>query len=142
MRAIETIDLEDELQATGQESVIHFEEGLVGFSDFKNFTLLDNDYLAPFRLLKAVESEDVGFLVLDPTARMADYCQLVPDREWESIDVTDPARRLAFVTVILGATAEKSTANFQAPLLINYDNMIGRQVILTDSKLSVRQKLV
>lgn len=115
---------------------------MIGFSDFKNFTLLENDYLAPFRLLKAVESKDVGFLVLDPATRTPDYCLRVPDREWDSIGVTNPNKRLAFVTVILGTTAEKSTANFQAPPLINYDNMTGRQVILTDSAFSIREKLV
>jgi flagellar assembly factor FliW len=142
MRAIETMELEDDLQAREQETVIHFEEGLIGFADFKHFSLQENDYLAPFRLLKAVESKDVGFLVLDPTTRTPDYCHMVPDREWESVGMTDVSRRLAFVTVVLGATAEKSTANFQAPLLVNYDNMTGKQVILTDSPFSVREKLV
>lgn len=142
MNAIETLEHESDSQIKGQETVIHFEEGLIGFSDFKNFTLLENDYLAPFRLLKAVESDDVGFLVLDPTTRVPEYCQMVPKREWESVGVTNAAERLAFVTVILGPTAEASTGNFQAPLLINCQEMTGRQVILTDSEFSVRQALV
>ena len=125
-----------------QETIIHFEEGLIGFSDFKNFNLLENDYLAPFRLLRAVDSSDVGFLVLDPTNRIPEYCHLIPKREWESIGVFDRSDRLAFVTVILGPTAEKSTGNFQAPLLVNHKEMIGKQVILTDSEFSVRQPLV
>ena len=135
-------DRNNQSDVKGQETIIHFKEGLIGFSNFKNFNLLENDYLAPFRLLQAVASSDVGFLVLDPSTRMPDYCQLVPSREWESIGVTDPAARLAFVTVILGATAQDSTGNFQAPLLINHKEMIGKQVILTDSGVFVRQPLL
>ena len=142
MKVVETLDRTNQSDAKGQETIIHFEEGLIGFSGFKNFNLLENDYLAPFRLLRAVDSSDVGFLVVDPSTRTPDYCKLVPSREWESIGVSDPDDRLAFVTVILGATAEESTGNFQAPLLINHKEMIGKQVILTDSGFSVRHPLL
>ena len=142
MRVIESPENISQSDIQGQETVIHFEEGLIGFSDFKNFNLLENDYLAPFQLLRAVDSSDVGFLVLDPTNRVPEYCHLIPKREWESIGVIDRNERLAFVTVILGSTAEKSTGNLQAPLLINHKEMIGKQIILTDSDFSVRQPLV
>ena len=142
MKAIETLDHVNQSVIQGQETTIHFEEGLIGFSDFKSFNLLDNDYLEPFRLLRAVESPDIGFLVLDPTTRVPEYCHLIPNREWAAIGVTDRNDRLAFVTVILGRTSEKCTGNFQAPLLINYKEMIGKQIILTDSEFSVRQPLV
>ena len=142
MNVIETLDRVDQSDVRGQETVIHFEEGLIGFSDFKQFNLLENDYLSPFRLLRAVESSDVGFLVVDPSSRVADYSEMIPDREWESIGVTSRADRLAFVTVVLGPTAEESTANLQAPMLINTKDMIGKQVILTDSGFSVREPLL
>ncbi len=142
MKGIEAHDSESQSDIQGQETILHFEEGLIGFSDFKNFNLLENDYLAPFRLLRAVDSSDVGFLVLDPTNRVPEYCHLIQRREWESLGVTDRNDRLAFVTVILGSTAEKSTGNFQAPLLINAKEMIGKQIILTDSDFSVHQPLV
>ncbi len=142
MNVIEILDQVDHSDVRGQETVIHFEEGLIGFSNFKNFNLLENDYLAPFRLLRAVESSDVGFLVFDPSSRVPEYCELIPDREWASIGVTSRADRLAFVTTILGPTAEESTANFQAPMLINHREMIGKQVILTDSGFSVRHPLL
>ncbi len=142
MKVVESLDRSNQSDVRGQETIIHFEEGLIGFSDFKNFNLLENNYLAPFRLLRAVNSSEVGFLVIDPSTRIPDYCQLIPAREWESIGVSDPADRLAFVTVVLGPTAEESTGNFQAPLLINHNEMIGKQVILTDSGFSVRQPLL
>ncbi len=142
MKAIETMDLENGTPVRSQETVIHFEEGLIGFSDHKRFMLLENDYLAPFRLLQAEDASDVGFLVLEPTIRVPEYSSLVPRREWTALGVEDPSDGLAFVTVILGSSAAKSTANFQAPILINCRKMIGRQVILTDSEFSVRHPLV
>ena len=67
--------------------------------------------------------------MIDLSTRIPDYCRLVPSREWESIGITDQADRLAFATVILGVTAQESTGNFQAPLLINHQEMIGKQAI-------------
>ena len=142
MKAIETLDHVNRSVIQGQETIIHFEEGSIGFSDFKSFNLSEHDYLEPFRLLGSVDSPDIGFLVLDPTTRVPEYCHLIPNREGASIGVTDRNDRLAFVTVILGQTAEQCTGNFPAPLLINYREMIGRQIILTDSDFSVRQPLV
>ena len=142
MKVIESLNLTGESEGQDQKTLIHFEEGLIGFSDVKNFNLLENDYLAPFRLLRAVEGPDVGFLVLDPTTRIPDYCQLIPSREWKSLGVTNPEDYLAFITVVLGATAEESTGNFQAPLLVNHRQMVGKQVIMTDSGFSVREPLL
>ena len=142
MKAIEMMDLETGRPVHGQETVIHFEEGLIGFADHKRFILLENEYLAPFRLLQAEDAPDIGFLVLEPTIRVAEYCSMVPRREWDALEVKEPADGLAFVTVILGSSAATSTANFQAPILVNCKKMIGRQVILTDSDFSVRHPLV
>lgn len=124
------------------DSVIEIDEGLIGFSKCKNFVFLENEAIAPFRLLESVDSPEIGFVVLDPTILIREYNSLVPDREWESVGVTDSSKRLAFVITVIGSKPQESTANLQAPILINYETMTARQVILTDSGLSVRHPLV
>ena len=140
--AVEVYDPATELKLRSQDAVIHFDEGLIGFSDCKDFILMENETLAPFRLLQSVESPQVGFLVLEPTMLVNNYCDRVPQREWASLGVTGPTKPLAFVICVIGSTPEMSTGNFQAPLLINYEKMIGKQVILTDAEFSVRHPLV
>src|SRR5207244_4322385 len=103
---------------------------------------MENDSLAPFRLLQSLESPQVGFLVLEPTAMANNYYDLVPAREWESLGIAGKTKPLAFVIVVIGNNPQSSTGNFQAPLLVNYDKMVGKQIILTDSGFSVRQPLV
>ena len=142
MKAVQAYDQTTQLRIRSKDAVIHFEEGLIGFSDFKDYVLMENDSLAPFRLLQSLESPTVGFLVLEATTLMNNYYELVPEREWDSLEVGGYTRPLAFVIVVIGSTPESSTGNFQAPLLINYDKMIGKQIILTDAGLSVRQPLL
>ena len=142
MKAMPAYDQSTQLKLKSKDAIIHFDEGLIGFSEFKDYVLMENESLAPFRLLQSLESPQVGFLVLEAAALVRNYYELVPAREWESLGVTGKTKPLAFVIVVIGSTPQASTGNFQAPLLINYDKMMGKQVILTDSGLSVRQPLM
>ena len=142
MKAMQVLDQTTQLKLQSKDAVIHFEEGLIGFSEFKDFVLMENESLAPFRLLQSLEAPQVGFLVLEATALVPNYHELVPAREWQSLGVDKETKPLAFVIVVIGSTPEASTGNFQAPLLVNYEKMVGKQVILTDSGFSVRQALV
>jgi flagellar assembly factor FliW len=136
--------LEPQLQAQmyGKDSIIRFDEGLIGFNEFKHFVLVETEEVKPFRVLQSADSTEVAVVVLDPRFRIADYYNQVPAREWEAIGVTDPANRLAFVIVNIGLNPREITANFQAPILVNYQRMTGRQVILTDTGFGVRMALV
>jgi flagellar assembly factor FliW len=142
MKAMQAYDQSTQLKLKSKDAIIHFDEGLIGFSEFKDYVLMENDSLAPFRLLQSLESPKVGFLVLEAATLVPNYYELVPPREWESLGVDGQTKPLAFVIVVIGSTPQASTGNFQAPLLINYDQMLGKQVILTDSGLSVRQSLM
>jgi flagellar assembly factor FliW len=125
-----------------KDTVIHFDEGLIGFSDCKDFRVMEDDSIAPFHLLQSSQTKELGFLVLEPSVVMFDYYSRIPAREWESIGLSPSDRRLAFVICVIGASPNQSTGNFQAPLIVNYSKMNGRQLILTDAALSVRQPLM
>jgi flagellar assembly factor FliW len=142
MKSAATMENQSDMGAYSDDSIIRFQEGLIGFSDCKTFVLLESDDIVPFRRLQSTERKDVGFLVLDPTYVSREFLSLIPQRDWESIGLVDPAARLAFVICIIGPSPAQSTGNLQAPLIINYANMTGRQLILADSELSSRQPLV
>jgi flagellar assembly factor FliW len=142
MKASATLEPSVRPIAKNRDSIIHFEEGLIGFSEYKDFVLMENDNIAPFRLLQSTNAKEVGFLVLEPTAVVKDYYDCVPEREWESVGLTSADPHLAFVICMIGSSPKDSTGNFQAPLIVNYKQMAGRQVILTDSELSVRLPLL
>jgi flagellar assembly factor FliW len=142
MKAAATMENKSETEIYSDDSLLRFQEGLIGFSDCKTFVLLESEAIAPFRRLQSVERKDVGFLVLDPTYVVKDFLSLIPQRDWETIELVDPAARLAFVICIIGPTPAQSTGNLQAPIIINYANMTGRQLILADAELSSRQPLV
>src|SRR5215471_14759745 len=138
---IEVMDKKIEHGPYSDDSILLFEEGLIGFSECKSFVFLGSEGIAPFRRLQSRERTDLSFLVLDPRFVVKDYLSFIPQREWEALGLEDPAARMAVVICSIGQTPESSTGNFQAPIIINYAKMIGRQVILSDASLSPRQPL-
>jgi flagellar assembly factor FliW len=142
MKAIATLEPNVRSLAPGKDTIIRFDEGLIGFPECKEFQLMDSDNIAPFRLLQSSQIKEVGFLVLEPSSVRKDYYSGIPLMEWKSIGLMPGDPHLAFVICMIGSTPKDSTGNFQAPLIINYKKMIGRQLILTDVALSVRQPLV
>ena len=142
MKAIATLEPNVRSLAPGKDTIIRFDEGLIGFPECKEFQWMESDNIAPFRRLQSSQIKEVGFLVLEPSSVRKDYYSGIPVMEWESIGLMPGDPHLAFVICIIGSTPKDSTGNFQAPLIINYKKMIGRQLILTDVALSVRQPLV
>jgi flagellar assembly factor FliW len=130
------------LPAFRDEDVILFEEGLIGFPDARRFVLMESDGWSPFRILKCVDDRRVGFLVLDARTVVKTYERSKPAEAWNSLAVQDRPDRMALVISIIGKNPEESTANLQAPLLINHRRMVGKQLILTSSRFSVTQRLV
>ena len=142
MNATHAYDETIQINFERTDAIIHFREGLIGFPAFKDFVLIPNDGLAPFRLLKSLDSPQLEFLVLEATHFVGNYYDHVTTGEWESAGVIDTASRFALVIVVIGSTPpETSTGNLQAPLLIDCEQMTGKQIILTDSSFSMREPL-
>ena len=142
-RALTTAEtFEQLLPAYRDKDVILFEDGLVGFPGAKRFILIESESLSPFRILKCVDNPQIGFLVLDPRAVIKTYERSIPLESWHSLEVVDKSDQLTLVISIIGKNPQESTANLQAPLLINHRKMLGRQLILTTVRYSVTQKLL
>jgi flagellar assembly factor FliW len=142
MKATALLEKKLDSPAPSRETIIQFDEGLIGFSDCKRFVLMENDEIAPFRRLQSTDRPDVGFFVINPSLIVANYHSMIPGREWESLELSAPAAGISLVICIIGPSSTESTGNLQAPLIINYEKMAGKQIILTDTHLTSRHPLL
>jgi flagellar assembly factor FliW len=142
MKATAMLEKNFDSPSPSRETVIQFDEGLIGFSDCKSFVLMENDEIAPFRRLQSADRPDIGFFVIDPSLIVRNYHSMIPKREWESMELSTPASGIALAICIIGPSSTESTGNLQAPLIINYEKMAGKQIILTDTHLTSRHPLL
>lgn len=114
-----------------EKGIIDFPEGLPGFESATKFILLSSsDEISPFQWLQGVNNPDLAFVVINPVTFKPDYDIDIRDEEVEILKVNDISRVLVYSIVVIPEDISKMTANLKAPVLVNTENMKGKQVIL------------
>ena len=96
----------------------------------------DNDAVA---WMQSVDRADVALAVVSPRRFVPGYRMRVARRELEPLHLDRVER--AQVLVILGRTERSLTLNLKAPIVINLDRRLARQVI-TNGQLSLQHELL
>lgn len=120
------------------DDVIRFPEGLPGLAGCRDWVLLadaENDAVA---WLQSVTRWEVALAVVSPRRFVPDYQVRVARRELELLRLEEATA--VEVLVVVGRTDRSVTLNLKAPLVINVDRRLGRQVMAND-RLPVRYEL-
>ena len=112
---------------------ISFPSGLLGFESFKDYAILDAER-QPFYWLQSLDVEQVAFVLINPFLFRPDYEMNIDNEELLRIGVMDPGKALIFSIVTIPSDGSPMTANLQGPLVINRENRLGFQAVLTDSR--------
>ena len=120
---------------------ISFPHGLLGFESFKDYVLLDAER-QPFYWLQSLDVEQVAFILINPFLFRPDYEMNIDNEELKPINITDPGKALIFSIVTIPTDGNAMTANLQGPLVINRDNRLGLQAVLTDSRWKTKHDII
>jgi len=120
---------------------ITFPQGLLGFESFKDYVLLDAER-QPFYWLQSLDVEQVAFILINPFLFRPDYEMNIDNEELLPIGIIDPNKALIFSIVTILADGSPMTANLQGPLVINRDNRLGLQAVLTDSRWKTKHDII
>jgi flagellar assembly factor FliW len=122
------------------ERVMHFEQGLLGFPEHKTFALIQTGDENYFFWLQSVEDPNLAFVVADPTTFFGDYAVPLREETLAEIELADVAEAQTFV--ICNKVGEWLTGNLLGPIVVNAQNRLAQQVVLTDKKWTTRQPLM
>jgi flagellar assembly factor FliW len=117
--------------------VVRFPHGLPGFESCRGFVLMASEAFGPLQCLKSVAGPETSFLVIDPRRVLPDYrCALTEvDRRRLAVTQEDTLLWLSLVTIELDGTI---TVNLRAPVVINPAQMLGHQVVPSDTVYPIR----
>lgn len=121
-----------------QEDVIHFPEGLLGLEGCREWVLLadaENDALA---WMQCIDCPEVALAVVSPRRFVPGYRMRVARRELEPLQFQ--SLESAEVLIVVGKTEHAVTLNLKAPLVINLERRLGRQVI-TNGEMPIQYEL-
>ena len=112
---------------------ISFPFGILGFESLKDYAILDAERQT-FYWLQSIELEQVAFVLINPFLFRPDYEMNIDNEELLRIGVTDASKALIFSIVTIPLDGSPMTANLQGPIIINRENRLGFQAVLTDSR--------
>ena len=120
--------------------ILEFPAGLLGFSSYRSFALLQPDENGVFFWLQSTESADLAFVVTDPALWLPDYQANIRKEQMDELGITETSGAQVFV--IVNKRDQSLTANLQGPLVVNPQNHKAMQLVLAEKKWSTRHELV
>lgn len=124
-----------------EDKVITFDEGLMGFEEYKRFTLLYNnedDKRSPVSWLQSMDEEKLAFPVILPFAVKEDYQPVINDTLLEPLGELTDDNVSVLLTMSVPKDITKMTVNLKAPLVINSDIRKGTQVIVENQDYQIK----
>ena len=109
------------------EDILHFPIGILGLENCRDWVLLADAQNDALGWLQCTSKPDVALAVVSPRRFVAGYQVRVPRSELTPLALVDV--KSAKVLVIVGKNDRSITLNLKAPLVINLDGRVGRQVV-------------
>ena len=127
----------DSLIEVNEENLIHFDYGIPGFEELKKFAIVDIEEYNPFLLLHSVEDYNIAMIVLNAGLLDLEEDLEIPEKKLKELNNNEKNEIEIFLILKIAGTDKQITANTKAPVLINFQNQRGRQIILDNENLSM-----
>ena len=124
-----------------EDRVISFKEGLPGFPQIHKFAVLEREELKPFQYLQALDDPPISLFIINPFLIDPTYEFRLTETDMEDVNSTSPAEMTVYAVATIPEDPNGATLNLMAPIVINEKDRCGKQVILHDSKYSVKHPL-
>jgi flagellar assembly factor FliW len=109
------------------DDLIHFPAGLLGLEDCRSWVLLADAQNDALGWLQSTTRSEVALAVVSPRRFVPQYQFRVFRSELTSLELGDV--KSAQVLVIVGKHEHAITLNLKAPVIINLERRLGRQVV-------------
>ncbi|OOE14399.1 flagellar assembly protein FliW [Fictibacillus arsenicus] len=131
----------EEIIKISEKDILHFEQGLPGFEEEKQFVLLPMEG-TPFSTLQSVFTKELAFITTNPFLFFKDYDFELVESVQKQLNIKEESDVLVQIILTMQEPLEKSTGNLQAPVVINVKENLAKQVVLTDNKYRTRHELL
>lgn len=124
-----------------EDSILTFTQPIIGFQQFRRFTLMPGDDESGLKWLQSTDAGDLAFILMDPRMVMPGYRVKLGRHELDELAVQSEGELEAYTLVVVPSDAEKIRTNLKAPILINRAQRLAKQTILENSDYPVRFEL-
>lgn len=124
-----------------ENEIITFTNGIPGFLDEKKFVILPFGDDTGISIMQPIENAQLAFVVTNPFFFFKEYDFAIDDQIVELLQLDSEKDVTVYVILSVKEPFEKTTANLQAPVVINNKKQLGKQVILTNTSYQTKHKI-
>lgn len=124
-----------------ESKIIVFRDGILGFEDYKKYTLLydDEDGERPdISWLQSLEEPTLAIPVISPLLVKSDYNPVVEDELLKPLGDINEDNIVVLTSITVPTDIEKISTNLRAPFIINSDARTGAQIIVENQDYEVK----
>lgn len=126
-----------------ERSILHFPDGLIGFSDYHRFVIMEHVTSSVLRWMLCLDEPELAFAVADPADFFHDYRVEHYLNGHGAVDGSASEDQAVFAIVTIPRDRPSSmSANLMAPIVVNIRTRVGRQIILDEGLYSTRHPLL
>jgi len=125
-----------------KKDIIHFPEGMLGFSEHTEYVIYDITDCKPFKSMLSVKEGGPDFVLVEPLLLFDDYSPLDSFPSLKDMQLGDTVELTVLSIVTLAEKPEDMTVNLRGPILLNLSTRIAKQVVLPDDNYSTKNPLL
>lgn len=116
-----------------EKEIITFANGIPGFLEEKKFIFLPFGEDTGISIMQSISNAGLAFAVTNPFLFLKEYNFTIDDQVVEQLQLESEKDVTVYVILTVQDLFEKTTANMQAPVVINSKTQLAKQVILTNT---------
>jgi len=124
-----------------KKDIITFKEGLLGFDNLKKFFIVDPGDQTLILWFQSIEDASTAFPIIEPKIFQPHYSVKLLPAEMASLNLESLGDASVYTILTIPEVVTDMSANLKAPIIINNQTKLARQIVLQDSKLEVRFKM-
>lgn len=124
-----------------ESKIIHFAEGILGFDNYKKYTILyDNEEgeRPDISWLQSIEEPTLAIPIISPFLVMEEYNPEVEDELLKPLGNMNGDNIIVLVSVTVPSDLTKLSANMKAPFIINSETKKGIQIIVENGDYEIK----
>ncbi|WP_449537805.1 flagellar assembly protein FliW [Ferdinandcohnia sp. Marseille-Q9671] len=116
-----------------ETEIITFTNGIPGFLEERKFVFLPFEEDTFISVMQSVGNPGLAFVVTNPFFFFKEYEFTLDDQTVEQLELESEEDVTVYVILTVQDPFEKTTANLQAPIVLNNKKQLGKQAILTNT---------
>ncbi len=125
-----------------EQEIYTFPQGIPGFEQYVRYIFIQPDLESPFIFLQCVDEGDVALVLTNPFVFFPDYDLELSESVVAELEIGSKEDVVVWSVVTVGKQLVEATVNLLAPIIVNVNTKLGKQVILHDSPYVAKHKLV